>query len=181
MKSAASWKLTTTPPWPMLSSLAWLLTRCQNGVALRYRAFSLRHEDRCACGHRIGRTLATDPRAGHRLAHSRVLWCDRKLSPIAPRCVSTTRRMRSGTSHDPQTCAVGATDRAPPRATSPNPVSLPHTVLCPCADANQGSTLSARSVGPQRRRPRGGARQSTRPRRLDERVRTVTKLRAACQ
>jgi hypothetical protein len=52
------------------------------------------------------------------------------------------------------------------------------SVLCPCTDANQGNTPSARSSD-------GNfvalvaARQSTRPRRLDERVRTVTKLRAA--
>jgi hypothetical protein len=54
------------------------------------------------------------------------------------------------------------------------------SVLCPCADANQGNTPSARSSD-------GNivalvaARQSTRPRRLDERVGTVTKLRAARQ
>jgi hypothetical protein len=68
------------PPWATPSSLAWPLTRCLSGGALgeRYRAFSLRHEDRCVCGHPIDRTLATDPRAGHRLAQSRVLSCDGK-------------------------------------------------------------------------------------------------------
>jgi hypothetical protein len=49
------------------------LTRCRCEAARRRPAFSLRSDDRHACGHRIDRTLATDPRAGRRVAHSRVL------------------------------------------------------------------------------------------------------------
>jgi hypothetical protein len=108
----------------MPSSLGWLRSRCRCGAARRHRVFSRRHDHRHACSHRIDRPIATDP---EQVAALLTAECPgATASPIAPRSVSTTRRMPSRAAQDPQPCGVGATDRAPPRATNPNRVSLPH-------------------------------------------------------
>jgi hypothetical protein len=133
MGRLASWKLTTTSPRQTPASLSWLPTPspCEPPGRCRGSAFSLRLQDSCACGVRIDRTRArrTSEQAG-RSSHKPVLWRTSKVTAARTSRPRQPPRWTLGRLPGSSVPVASAqTDRPPPRAASPNRISLPHTPL----------------------------------------------------
>jgi hypothetical protein len=131
-RQPARWKLTTTSPRLLLTSLGGLLARCQlrSRQALPRRCALPVTRGSCRCGHRVDRMLVTD-RQGQAgaCATAHVLAGLSRPSPArAQRSGKHTSGPLGQFPGDRLPRGLNATDQPRPQAASLNRVSLPHRV-----------------------------------------------------